>query len=88
MRVDRTRQGGYREAYEGWQKQSAGHAADVPRRRPAPSPQLKGLLNRETRAKERYDAARLALPGLGGGEDDPFSECRVSYSSAASRRRY
>ena len=37
-------------------------------------PKLKGLLNREARAKEQYDAARLALLGLGGAqEDDPLS---------------
>ena len=29
-------------------------------------PKLKGLLNREAGAKERYDAARQALLGLGG----------------------
>jgi hypothetical protein len=55
----------YREAWESWQKQLAtlhdvfleGSDLDPPR--------LKGLLNREARAKERYDAARLGLLGLG-----------------------
>ena len=54
----------YREAWESWQKQLVslldvflgGASLDAPR--------LKGLLNREARAKQRYDAARLRLLGL------------------------
>ncbi len=34
-------------------------------------PKLKGLLGREARAKERYDAARLALLGL---EEAPLGD--------------
>ena len=57
----------YREAWESWQKQLAtlhdvfldGSELDPPR--------LKGLLNREARAKERYDAARLGLLGRAAG---------------------
>jgi hypothetical protein len=37
-------------------------------------PKLKGLLNREARAKERYDAARAEILGLETGpEGDPFA---------------
>jgi hypothetical protein len=35
-------------------------------------PKLKGLLNREARAKERYDAARLGLLGLDSPTNAPF----------------
>ncbi len=54
----------YIEAYEAWQ----GHLKDVHRvllegARMEP-PKLKGLLNREARAKERYDEARRRLLGL------------------------
>jgi hypothetical protein len=44
----------YRAAWDAWRKQlDALHA-----------PRLKGLLNRETRAKARYDDARRALLGI------------------------
>ena len=73
MRADPTRQEEHREAYEGWQKQLQpmhrlflGGDASSP-------PQPKGLRNREARSKERYRAGRVALLGLGGGEDDPIS---------------
>jgi len=74
MRVDPARQDEYRDAYREWQEQLAtlhrvvldGEAMDAPK--------LKGLLGRESRAKERYDAARLALLGVGGdAKDDPFA---------------
>lgn len=56
----------YREAWERWQAQLdtlhnvflEGEALDPPR--------LKGLLNREARAKDAYDAARLRLLGIPG----------------------
>jgi hypothetical protein len=54
----------YREAYADWQEQLAGvHRVVLDGERLAP-PKLKGLLNREARAKERYDAARRKLLGL------------------------
>ena len=61
----------YREAWESWQKQLAtlhdvfldGSELDPPR--------LKGLLNREARAKERYDEARLGLLGLAASGPPP-----------------
>ncbi len=57
----------YREAYEAWQRQLAGlHEVFLEGRRLDPV-RLKGLLNREARAKARYDRARLRLLGI---EDD------------------
>jgi hypothetical protein len=54
----------YREAYESWQTQvQMMHRALLDGERPDP-PKLKGLLNREARAKERYDTARRKLLGL------------------------
>jgi hypothetical protein len=54
----------YREAYENWQTQvQMMHRALLDGERPDP-PKLKGLLNREARAKERYDTARRKLLGL------------------------
>lgn len=54
----------YREAWEAWNKQVT-HLHRVFLDGEAIKPdQIKGLLNREARAKEKYDAARLALLGL------------------------
>jgi len=53
-----------REAYETWRK----HVDEMHRvlleGGRLPPPQLKGLLNREARSKDRYDAARRRLLGL------------------------
>lgn len=54
----------YRKAYDAWTAQLAGlHQVLLEGQRLEP-PKLKGLLNREARAKERYDAARKRLLGL------------------------
>ena len=54
----------YNEAYADWQEQLAAvHRVLLEGQRLEP-PKLKGLLNREARAKERYDAARRRLLGL------------------------
>jgi hypothetical protein len=54
----------YMEAYAGWQEQlKQMHRALLDGERMAP-PKLKGLLNREARAKERYESARRRLLGL------------------------
>ena len=73
--AEEDRVGSYREAYEAWQKQLAGlHEVFLDRKRLNPV-LLKGLLNRESRAKRRYDQARLRLLGIeeepdgGDGED-------------------
>ena len=58
----------YRAAYEAWQKQLGDlHAVLLDGRRLDPV-RLKGLLNRESRAKRRYDTARLRLLGI---EEEP-----------------
>ena len=54
----------YRDAYEQWQKHLTGvHSLLLDGQR-LPPEQIKGLLNREARAKERYDAARRSLLGI------------------------
>ena len=54
----------YIAAYEAWQGQLVDlHRALLEGQRLEP-PKLKGLLNREARAKERYDMARRQLLGL------------------------
>jgi hypothetical protein len=62
----------YREAYEAWQKQLAGlHQVFLDNQRLDPI-RLKGLLNRESRMKRRYDRARLRLLGI--EEDEVFDD--------------
>ena len=54
----------YLDAYEAWQTQlQALHRVMLEGERLDP-PKLKALLNREARAKERYDRARRALLGI------------------------
>jgi hypothetical protein len=54
----------YREAWEAWLKQVEHvHRVFLDGEMIRPD-QIKGLLNREARAKEKYDAARLRLLGL------------------------
>ena len=54
----------YRQAYETWQKHLSGlHAFLLDGKRLDPI-RIKGLLNREARAKRRYDSARLRLLGI------------------------
>ncbi|PKN78438.1 MAG: hypothetical protein CVU47_12280 [Chloroflexi bacterium HGW-Chloroflexi-9] len=54
----------YRDAYADWQRHLEGvHALLLDGNR-LPPEQIKGLLNREARAKERYDAARRRLLGV------------------------
>ena len=62
--VDEATAKAYREAWEAWIKQVEHlHRVFLEGERIGPD-QIKGLLNREARAKEKYDAARLALLGL------------------------
>jgi hypothetical protein len=57
----------YRAAWEAWQAQLAEvHAFFLDGARLHPTA-VKGLLNREARAKERYDAARRRLLGIDEG---------------------
>ncbi len=56
--------GAYREAYAAWQRQLADlHEVFLDGKRLDPV-RLKGLLNRESRAKRAYDRARLQLLGI------------------------
>ncbi len=66
VRVDPERQAEYREAWDAWQKQLTRLHDVFLDGEPLEPPKLKGLLNREARAKQRYDAAREALLGIGG----------------------
>ena len=64
MLVGEERQERYQAAYQAWQEQLQHlHRVFLENERLEP-PKLKGLLNREANAKDRYDSARRALLGL------------------------
>jgi len=68
MQADPERRREYLEAWRAWQEQlSTLHRVLLEGERMEP-PKVKGLLNRETRAKARYDQARLRLLGLSAEE--------------------
>ena len=74
MRIDPPQQEEYQKAYDAWQEQIGALHRVLLDGESMESPKLKGLLNREARAKERYDEARLALLGIGGAQtEDPFA---------------
>jgi hypothetical protein len=54
----------YRSAWEAWIKQVEHVHRVFLESEPLGPAQIKGLLNREARAKETYDAARLELLGI------------------------
>lgn len=56
----------YREAYAAWQKHLGGMHDLLLEGKRLPPEQIKGLLNREARAKEKYDEARRRLLGIDG----------------------
>lgn len=60
----------YREAWEAWMKQLEHLHRVFLDGEPIKPDQIKGLLNREARAKEKYDAARRQMLGL---EESPLS---------------
>ena len=62
----------YRQAYDDWQKQLAGLHEVLLEGKPLAGDKMKGLLNREARAKDRYDHARLELLGIGEPAESPF----------------
>lgn len=63
--VDEATATAYREAWQAWNKQIE-HVHRVFLEGEAIRPdQLKGLLNRESRAREKYDEARRRLLGIG-----------------------
>ena len=62
--VGEDRKEAYRQAYGDWQRQLTQlHEFFLEGKRIEPI-QIKGLLNREARAKQKYDRARLALLGI------------------------
>lgn len=72
--VDEATAAAYREAWDAWYKQIEHiHRVFLGEERPKPE-QLKGLLSRESRLKDRYDAARLALLGLDDTGDGPAAD--------------
>lgn len=65
----------YLDAYEDWQRKLRDlHEVLIEGKRELGGDQMKGLLNREARAKEKYDAARAALLGFGAAADSPFGD--------------
>ena len=67
----------YRVAWEAWIKQVEHLNRVFLENEPIKPEQIKGLLNREARAKDTYDAARLKLLGLDddsapSADDNPF----------------
>ena len=72
MQVSGERREAYLRAYEEWQKQLAALHEVFLGGRPLAGDKMKGLLNREARAKQRYDEARLALLGIPQAAESPF----------------
>ena len=67
------RRAAYLAAYDDWQKKLQDlHEVLLDGTRTPVGDQFKGLLNREARAKEKYDLARLALLGIAPAGDSPF----------------
>ena len=64
MKVDPERRRQYLQAYTAWQEQLLALHRVLLEGEPMDPPRLKGLLSRESRAKDRYDEARLRLLGL------------------------
>ncbi len=63
----------YLAAYDDWQKKLQDlHEVLLDGSRTPIGDQFKGLLNREARAKEKYDQARLELLGIAPVGDSPF----------------
>jgi hypothetical protein len=72
VQVSEERRTAYLEAYGDWQKKLAAlHEVLIEGTRTLEGDQMKGLLNREARAKAKYDEARLALLGF-STEASPF----------------
>ena len=73
MKVSEERRAAYLAAYEDWTKKLHDlHEVFLDGARAPSGDQFKGLLNREARAKEKYDRARLDLIGIQEVESSPF----------------
>lgn len=73
MKVSDERRQAYLAAYEDWQRKLRElHEVFLDGTRTPLGDQFKGLLNREARAKETYDRARLELLGITPAGESPF----------------
>lgn len=73
MKVSAERRTAYLEAYEDWQRKLADlHEVFLDGTRTPVGDQFKGLLNREARAFEKFQQARLELLGIPQPGDSPF----------------
>ncbi len=73
MKVSDERREAYLAAYNDWQtKLQELHDVFLEGTRTPVGDQFKGLLNREARAKDKYDRARLELLGIAPAGDSPF----------------
>jgi hypothetical protein len=73
VKVSDERRDAYLAAYDDWlRKLGELHEVLLDGTRAPVGDQFKGLLNREARAKERYDQARLELLGIRSAGDSPF----------------
>ena len=75
MKVSDERRAAYVAAYEDWQRKLHDlHEVFLDGTKTPVGDQFKGLLNREARAKEKYDVARLELLGIAPAGDSPFGD--------------
>jgi hypothetical protein len=75
MQVSEESRRAYLEAYEDWHRKLLElHEVLIDGKRQLAGDQMKGLLNREARAKARFDEARLTLLGFGTAADSPFDD--------------
>lgn len=75
MKVSDERRDEYLAAYNDWQKKLGDlHAVFLDGTKTPIGDQFKGLLNREARAKDAYDAARLKLLGIAPAGESPFGD--------------
>ena len=73
MTVSEERRQAYLAAYDDWQRKLGElHEVLLDGTRTPVGDEFKGLLNREARAKEKYDQARLELLGIAPAGDSPF----------------
>jgi hypothetical protein len=72
MQAPEDRRKAYQEAYDDWTKKLAALHEVFLDGKHLEGDQMKGLLNREARAKAKYDEARLALLGIPQPSDSPF----------------
>ena len=75
MQVSEERRSAYLAAYEDWHRKLLDlHEVLIEGTRELGGDQMKGLLNREARAKAKFDEARLSLLGFGPPDESPFGD--------------